>query len=247
MFKLLKYELRKTRGLKWGLLLIAAVAEALFLAGLYGEKGDMLGVGVLLLCLLAFTSMLIVGLQSVSTLHRDINTRQSYMLFMTPNSSWRILGAKVLECGLSMLLIGAFFFTLGALDVTLLIERQGLLQQLIQKLNEMLAFMGSWVEMNAASLAAALLWLLTAWLATVMNAAFADITMSALFNGKKFTGLLGVIVFMVMNSVLGWLLNVASPSPETGMPLLILSGVCLLYTAALYAVSAWVMDHKLSV
>ncbi len=108
MLKLMKYEFRKTWITKLILLGVTAVAEIAFLIGLYMEKETTLGLSVMLLVLLAFGGILMIGLYSVMTLHRDMNTKQSYMLFMTPSSSYSILGAKVLECGLSILIGGAF-------------------------------------------------------------------------------------------------------------------------------------------
>ena len=102
MFKLMKYEFRKTWITKLILLGVTAVAEAVYLYGLYAEKDNPLSVAIGLLVLLAVGGVLVIGLESVLTLHRDMNTKQSYMLFMTPNSSYKILGAKVLENGLSM-------------------------------------------------------------------------------------------------------------------------------------------------
>ena len=126
MMKLMKYEIRKTMMVKWIILGIAALLEVAFLIGLWADKNEMLAVSVVLLVLLAFGSILVIGLGSILTLHRDMNTRQSYMLFMTPNSSYRILGAKVLENGISIMLTGIFFFALGALDVTLLFMSCGI-------------------------------------------------------------------------------------------------------------------------
>ena len=64
----------------------------------------MTGTGIVLLTMLAMGGIMVIGLASVVTLHRDVSTKQSYMLFMTPNSSYSILGAKMLENGLSILL-----------------------------------------------------------------------------------------------------------------------------------------------
>ena len=62
------------------------------------------------LLMLAVCGVAVMGLESVFVLHRDMNTKQSYMLFMPPNSCYKILGAKVLECGAAILIAGAFFF-----------------------------------------------------------------------------------------------------------------------------------------
>ena len=110
MIKLMKYELRKTMTIKLMILGATALAEIVFLIGLFANKNRMAAIGVGLLAMLAFGGVMIIGVASVVILHRDMNTKQSYMLFMTPNSSYRILGAKVLENGISILVAGAFFF-----------------------------------------------------------------------------------------------------------------------------------------
>jgi len=97
MGKLLKYEIRKSLPVKLMILGLAAALELVFLIGLWGDNEKMLATGVLLLTFTAVTATTVVGLASVVILHRDMNTKQSYMLFMTPNSCYRILGAKVLE------------------------------------------------------------------------------------------------------------------------------------------------------
>ena len=97
MLRLLKYELRKTLASKLILLGIAVIAEVVFLIGFENSHERTLTVGALLLFFTATIGIGLVGILSLVTLHRDMNTRQGYMLFMTPNSCYKILGAKVLE------------------------------------------------------------------------------------------------------------------------------------------------------
>ena len=59
-----------------------------------------------------------IGLENILTLYRDLNSKQSYMLFLTPKSSYEILGAKILENGISILMAGAFFIVLAVFDLT---------------------------------------------------------------------------------------------------------------------------------
>ena len=139
MLKLMKYELRKTWSTKAVLLAVTAIVEIAYLIGLYADKEGTMSVSVLLLILLAFGGVMVIGLESILTLHRDMNTRQSYMLFMTPNSCYKILGAKILECGVSILLTGAFFFALGVLDITLLFAKEGQLSRLWETVQQFLS------------------------------------------------------------------------------------------------------------
>ena len=95
MSKLLKYELKKTWALKLMILGIAAAAEAAFLIALFldnGNRRDFLGITILLLFFIALGGTILIGVQSVLTLHRDMNTKQGYMLYMTPKNSFQVLG-----------------------------------------------------------------------------------------------------------------------------------------------------------
>ena len=118
MLKLMKYELRKTAFSKLVLLVITAVAEIAFLIGVFWKKDNILAMGIIFLVMCTIFGVIYIGIESVNVLHRDLNTKQSYMLFLTPKSSYQILGAKILENGISIIMAGAFFAALAAIDVT---------------------------------------------------------------------------------------------------------------------------------
>ena len=133
MLKLLKYEFRKTLFPKLILLALTGALEVLFLFGLYGSNDSALSLSIMLLTLTAMCGCVAMGIFSVVCLHRDMNTRQGYMLFMTPHSSYAILGAKVLECCLSLAAAGVFYLALGTLDLSLMMGKY-------DSLDEMLAY-----------------------------------------------------------------------------------------------------------
>ena len=97
MLKLMKYEFRKTAFSKLILLSITLLSEIVYLLGIFLKKDMFLSSGIMFLVLCATMGILYIGLESVTVLHRDLNTKQSYMLFLTPKSSYQILGAKILE------------------------------------------------------------------------------------------------------------------------------------------------------
>ena len=251
MFKLMKYEFRKTWITKLILLGISAVLEVMYLIGLYGDKEDLLTIAILLLVITAVGGVLVIGLESVLTLHRDMNTKQSYMLFMTPNSSYKILGAKVLECGLSILVTGAFFFALGALDITLLFAKSGELSQiwdLIQDILESFTISGHAVAFDMQTMAAVVFNLLTAWILAVTTAYLADVVSSALLNGKKFNGLLSFALFLLLTWFTDWTARKITSGITDSIPMMVsFSLINLAFAAVMYVVTAQIMDRKLSV
>ncbi len=251
MFKLMKYEFRKTWTTKLVMLGITAVLEAMYLIGLYGEKEDVLAISIGLLTAVAMLGVLVIGLESVLTLHRDMNTKQSYMLFMTPNSSYKILGAKVLECGFSILVTGAFFFALGALDISLLFAKSGTLNSvwdMIQQILNQITIDGRPLTIDAATMATFTFNLLTGWIGVVTTAYLADVVSSALLNGKKYNGLLSFVLFLALSWLTGWVTGKITAGISATTTMLTVDGVIsLAFAAIMYVVTAQIMERKLSV
>lgn len=97
MLKLMKYEFRKSASSKLILLVLTAVFELAFLGGVFFKGYNLMGTGMMFLILCAFFGVFYIGLEGIMTLYRDLNSKQSYMLFLTPKSSYEILGAKIME------------------------------------------------------------------------------------------------------------------------------------------------------
>ena len=248
MLKLFKYEFLKTRLSKLIILGITLALEALFVFSLFKNDDELQGISVLLLVLFATVSVIWIGLQSILTLHRDMNTRQSYMLFMTPNSSYKILGAKVLENAFSILLGGVFFCALGALDLTLLMNHHQALDQLMEMFQSVMESFSRHIRFDTYSVLTFCLYMLISWLSTVTLAYFAVIISAALLGGKKGNLFISFLVFLGLSILLGMLLdNVIPASMVIGAANLVRSAICLFVIAIFWYISAWIMDKYLSV
>ena len=246
MLRLLKYELRKTMMFKLILLGITLVAQAVFLAGLWGNRENTLATGAVLLFFIAITGIAMIGVFSVVTLHRDMNTKQSYMLFMTPNSCYRILGAKVIECGLSLLLAGAFFFALGWLDFTLLLGKSAN-QQIWDMFKQMVQAVNDQITLDASHVSALVFSMLASWLCTITTAYLADVVSSALLNGKKGNGIVTFLLFLVLNWGISKLVALIPSSLGVITALLLQGAAALVLAGIMYVVTARLMEKYLSV
>ena len=246
MLRLLKYELRKTMLSKLILLCVTLIAQAVFLTGLWGNRERPLAIGAVLLFFVAVTGIALMGILSVATLHRDMNTKQGYMLFMTPNSCYKILGAKVIECGLSLLIAGAFFFALGWLDFSLLLGK-GANQQIWDMVKEVIRAINDQIKLDASHISALVFSVLAAWLCTVTTAYLADVVSSSLLNGKKGNGIVTFLLFLALNWGISKLLALI-PSSLGIITVLVLQGAAALVLAAvMYVVTARLMEKYLSV
>ena len=247
MKALLKYEFRKTWAAKAMVLGVTAVAELVFLAGLYiGKNENLTFTGIALLVMCASVGIVTIGLQSVLVLHRDMNTKQGYMLYMTPNSCYKTLGAKVIENGLSLLLAGAFFFALASLDVTLLFTRYGQLQDLIDLVKRVLQQLGQEIDLSVSSFAALSFSMMASWMCTVCAGYLADVVSSALLNGKRFNGLLSFLLFLLVMTLVGWVQRLPNYSDYMSA-FMWQASIALVLAVGMYFLTAWVMERYLSV
>ena len=215
MLKLMKYELRKTAFSKLVLLVITAVAEIAFLIGVFWKKDNILAMGIIFLVMCTIFGVIYIGIESVNVLHRDLNTKQSYMLFLTPKSSYQILGAKILENGISIIMAGAFFAALAAIDVTVAT-----------------LYIGG---------------LLASWIVFIVNADLSVILSASVLAGKKGSGIAGFLIFLVISSVIGKLLDLIPVLESMELTFVLYIAASFAIAAVLYVISGWIMEKKLSV
>ncbi|MBQ8137449.1 MAG: hypothetical protein IJ174_08460 [Clostridia bacterium] len=248
MKNLMKYEFRKTAAFKVLLVGAAAVAQVAFLIGLYGNFNRVLGVSVFLLTMIAICGIMAIGLFSVVQLHRDMNTKQSYMLFMTPNSCYKILGAKVLENGLSILMAGAFFFALGALDLTLLFSHEGQLEELWNAIRQFLSQIDKRITLDFATMLTFVLSLLASWISTVTCAYLGVVISTAILNGKRGNGFISFLIIVALLWLTSFIeLRATEAIVNVRTVFLVQSGIALVLSVVMYVLTARIMDTKLSV
>ena len=137
MLKLLKYEIRKGLMLKLVLFGIFALLEGGFLYGCLGGRSDTTVLCATLLFIEGLFGVMALGVQSMMTLHRDMNTKQAYMLFMTPRNSYAILGAKLLESVFSILVASALCVGTAFLDAQLITQHFTHLDDLMEMIRQM--------------------------------------------------------------------------------------------------------------
>lgn len=247
MFKLMKYELRKTLFSKLILFGLAAALEGLFLFSLAKANNGLQLTSTILLLILALGSLLFIGIQSVLTLHKDMNTKQSYMLFMTPHTKYEILGAKVLENGISTVIAGAFFTALGFLDATLLINSNQSLEELVELIHGFVDMLGAQLSANPVDIVAFICCAISGWLATVTIAYLADVLSSSILNGKKGGLLISFVIFLLLNIVVEKITTLIPDASTFAATQFIAVAVNLVLAAVVYYVTALIMDRHLSV
>lgn len=121
MLKIVKYELCKNFKGFIIMLIALAVAQCYYLYTFFFAEEDLSMMGSSLVMLLAsLMCFFMVFGYGVFTYSKDLDSRTSYMFFMTPNPSIKIIGGKMLYTLVNGVIIGGIIVVLGIIDVKLL-------------------------------------------------------------------------------------------------------------------------------
>ncbi len=249
MLKLMKYELRKTMFSKFILLLITAIAEIAYLIGVFFDWDRGLAIGLVGLMCCAMFGILYIGIESLLVFHRDLNTKQSYMLFLTPTSSYQVLGAKVIENGVSILLTGAFFAALAAIDFTVSVIYIGGVKQFLDLLHEMMVNFQVEINISAQSLAMGFFAILVSWLMMVVTGYLAIVLSATVLAGRRFSGVVSFIIYLLLGWVCGWIVDRCVPVSMVNdtLEFVLTIGALFIEIIVMYLAAGWIMERRLSV
>lgn len=106
MLKLMKYEFKKQMFSKIIIAAILGVLTLYFGIACVIDKETHAAIATMLIFTVMVFAGLYVAVESLSVYDKDLKTKQSYMLFLVPKSSYEILGAKMISAVLQI------FFTM---------------------------------------------------------------------------------------------------------------------------------------
>ena len=242
MLKLMKYEFRKSASSKLILLVLTAVFELAFLGGVFFKGYNLMGTGMMFLILCAFFGVFYIGLEGIMTLYRDLNSKQSYMLFLTPKSSYEILGAKILENGISILMAGAFFIVLAVFDLTVATLCIGGAKELMDSIRQIMD-----IRLNIKIVSDAVILSVFASLVIVVIADMAVILSASVLAGKKGSGIAAFALFLILSWLFSQMLNLVPAFDNMNLTMILEIAVSLVLSVIFYFISGWIMEKKLSV
>ena len=240
MLRLLKYEFRKTLFPKLVLVALLVIFEGIFLYGYWTGNNSTVTLGLSLFLFTFLCGLLAIGIISLVTLQKDMNTRQGYMLFMTPNSTYRILGAKVAENGLSMLGIGAVGLGICLLNFSLI-------KQELEFITSFLKNFGIGLTPTFPHLSALLVYIISSILCSVTTAYLADVICSSLLNGQKGSMVITFVLFALLNFGIQKIMGLVPASLDIVVMFLLQGAIALALAVVMYIITARLMDRYLSV
>lgn len=248
MVKLIKYEFRKQVFSKIVMLVLVGLLELLFLFGIITDNEGRLGFSMGLLAMLSMGCLFFVAFESILTYSNDLKTKCSYMLFLTPNSSYKIVGAKAITAAVQIILVGAAFIVIALIDGGILLAKY----QDIEYAWEMFKLLLNDVLSISVDMKIVILYISTliiSWVCTIC-VAFFSITLSTTFlANKKWKGIVSFIIFLGLNWLFNKIISVTLGSTfdySTGHYILNLL-YQLLFAIATFVGTGFMLEKKVSV
>ena len=243
MFKLMKYEFRKQSFSKFIILFLLGLIELYFAYGIISNNEDRVMSSVALLLMLAFGSILFISFECILTYSNDLKTKCSYMLFMTPHSSYTIIGAKALSTIVQILLAGAAFLVIGLIDFTIMVTKYSDLSQMLDYISSIFA-----IQINYGDVVIVFAAILTGWICTVFLAFF-SITLSTTFlANKRGKGFVSFLIFIGLNYLMSKVttLVLGSSLSYTHTDFIFNIIITVIFAAITYIGTSWMLEEKVS-
>ena len=142
MFRLSKYELRKNRTALFVLLAGLAALQICFLIALRGKTQDYAIIWSTILVLYAVVCYFAVFIFAITNYYREINSKTSYLVFMTPVSALSIILSKMLTVLVLGVILAAALGALGWLDFSLFLNQYSVYKSMGEVISEVMKNFG---------------------------------------------------------------------------------------------------------
>ena len=246
MLKLIKYELRKVIFPLMMILAVTGLAEAAYLYGIFGAHGGwVIGGGIFLLFALVF-GVLILGFCGIAALHKDLNSKQSYMLFLLPKNSYEIMGAKMLECLVLVLFGAGLAGAIAYLDYRLAYAHFDQLKSTIEYINEVVSS-GFGPQFSMFQIIMFIAELMESWVLMISLGFLAVTAVATVLNGRKHNGVIAVILYFILSWAVNKGLNAAAGLVEEELRLGFSIALSLIIAVLVFFICGFLMEKKLDV
>lgn len=207
MLNLMKYEWirgKKLLGIGIAVLLILEIIMVITL-----QLGDNYLILFTILTIFLYpTSYVFILIDGVRMISKDLNETQGYMLFLTPNSGFRIVNAKLMVSLINFLVSQIIVICIYVLNYQLALKLyldQG--SEFLMSLKEMVTQLLDILIPSPWLLLLGILVLVLNWFSFITTVYLAIILRKSLFSNVKFKGLLSFAIFVGLNIAISWVSN----------------------------------------
>lgn len=251
MLKLMKYEFKKQGFSKIVILCLVAIIEAVFLLGVVLDKEGWIAASMGILWVVTLGAMTFLAFEAIITYSNDLKTKSSYMLFLTPTTTYSIVGAKVIAAAIQGIVAACIFAAIFILDGGILVAKYDFIAEMKQLIME---FSRQFLKLDidTVTMFSVVTAILTSWLSTITTAFF-SITLSTTFlANNKLKGLISFIIFIAINILMYYIMDLVlgyqiENLAEMTRYNLLASLFGLVFTVITYFGTAWMLDKKVSV
>lgn len=193
MINLIKYDfLRKYKLIS--IILVSSLLLNLFLIFRYDIQGSVSFLGIY-----PFVMIILYVIDIIKMYSDDLNKKSGYMLFMTPNSGYKIIVSKVITAILEGLFIALLYFIFIFLNAVYMLIRQNItlvMSEIIESINQALSMslgfnLGHVFVFLAVALLLAISFILTVYTSITIR--------KSIFSEIKFGGFFSFIIFLAIN------------------------------------------------
>lgn len=200
MLKLMKYEFRKQLMTKIMLLAVLGLMELYFFYGVLAGKTNTTMRAVVFLSVLAFIGILFVSFECIMTYYNDLKTKQSYMLFMVPETTFSVMGAKIFSAMIQIVLTSLVFGVVAFADAFVVAAKFATIDQLLETIQMILHDFFS-IDINTGAVVINVAEIIIGWISVVIIAMLA-ITLGATFMANsKLRGIVSFLFFVVLEII----------------------------------------------
>lgn len=247
MFKLMKYEFQKQMFSKIVIGVCLAALTLYFAVMVVLNHEDAAGIGLGIMVMVMMAGMFYVALESVIVYEKDLKTKQSYMLFLVPQSSYSILGAKMLAAILQILFTMVIYGAAIALCGTVYVAKYSNAREFLD-LCKRLAEAVFNIQVDYLTILKILFYVFIIWVFLVMLAIFTDTLLNTVLSKSKLISLLSIVVYIALFYIVIKVENSIYPAGISDMVMQLISMLYyLVIDLVLFLASGWLIDKKLSV
>ena len=198
MLKLVKYEFRKAQSAFLTLLGLTAALEIYYLVSLRLEEESHMVISMMLLMLCAYAVAIFVFVRGVTSYSGELKNRSSYLIFLTPNSTLKIVASKFLYTFVNGLLFAMLFAVLAGADFLLAMKHFNEYENFLYGLKTMLNLYGVYVDQILYGVLFVLAYAFLSILSTIAVAYFSITIGHTLFRDKKWRWLPSLVLFAAL-------------------------------------------------
>ncbi len=202
MLKTIKYEFRRSIGAFIILGVIFGLLELYYLYGVFADKTKHMGIAIVLLMIASMAMYMFVLLFSILSYKKDIEQKQGYLVFMTPTSTYSVIGAKLITTLITGVAIVAVIFALFAIDWKILMSKDKNLSNFIDLMEDVFEAMSFKTDNIILGLLALVFVFLISFYLMVTIAYLALSLSNTLLSNKKGKGFISFVFFIILYIVI---------------------------------------------